>query len=113
MILDRLTAAIHELAATVNILDPERGIATQTKVVDVLRHDPLTPNERSRAAARHWIACSERLGHRLVLESRGGASDGNITSSVGCPTLDGLGTVGGRIHSAGEWARRSSLGEPC
>jgi len=32
----------------------------------------------------------------------GGASDGNFTASVGCPTLDGLGAVGDGAHAEGE-----------
>lgn len=32
----------------------------------------------------------------------GGASDGNFTSGVGVPTLDGLGAVGGGAHAADE-----------
>ncbi|MER7155494.1 M20/M25/M40 family metallo-hydrolase, partial [Streptomyces lydicus] len=29
----------------------------------------------------------------------GGASDGNYTAGVGCPTLDGLGAVGDGAHA--------------
>ncbi len=32
----------------------------------------------------------------------GGASDGNFTAGVGCPTLDGLGAVGGGAHAEDE-----------
>ncbi|WP_093892381.1 M20 family metallopeptidase [Streptosporangium canum] len=32
----------------------------------------------------------------------GGASDGNYTAGVGCPTLDGLGAVGGGAHAVSE-----------
>ncbi|GAA3796965.1 M20 family metallopeptidase [Sphaerisporangium flaviroseum] len=32
----------------------------------------------------------------------GGASDGNFTAGAGCPTLDGLGAVGGGAHAAHE-----------
>lgn len=32
----------------------------------------------------------------------GGASDGNFTAGVGCPTLDGLGAVGGGAHAESE-----------
>jgi glutamate carboxypeptidase len=34
--------------------------------------------------------------------SVGGGSDGNFTAGVGCPTLDGLGAVGGGAHAPGE-----------
>ncbi|MEU7576454.1 M20 family metallopeptidase [Streptomyces sp. NPDC041068] len=44
------------------------------------------------------------LGRQLGLEALssaavGGASDGNITAGLGCPTLDGLGAVGGGAHA--------------
>ena len=34
--------------------------------------------------------------------SVGGASDGNLTAAAGCPTLDGLGAVGGGAHADDE-----------
>ncbi|MFE4832114.1 M20/M25/M40 family metallo-hydrolase [Streptomyces sp. NPDC056672] len=33
----------------------------------------------------------------------GGASDGNYTAAAGCPTLDGLGVVGGGAHADTEY----------
>lgn len=33
----------------------------------------------------------------------GGASDGNYTAAAGCPTLDGLGAVGGGAHADTEY----------
>ncbi|WP_329557806.1 M20 family metallopeptidase [Streptomyces sp. NBC_00696] len=33
----------------------------------------------------------------------GGASDGNYTAAAGCPTLDGLGAVGGGAHADAEY----------
>ncbi|MFJ4878947.1 M20 family metallopeptidase [Streptomyces sp. NPDC088745] len=35
----------------------------------------------------------------LASTAVGGASDGNFTAGVGCPTLDGLGAVGGGAHA--------------
>ncbi|MER7501824.1 M20 family metallopeptidase [Nonomuraea pusilla] len=35
----------------------------------------------------------------LTSAAVGGASDGNFTAGVGCPTLDGLGAVGGGAHA--------------
>lgn len=47
---------------------------------------------------------AERLAARLGLgplssAAVGGASDGNFTAGLGCPTLDGLGAVGGGAHA--------------
>lgn len=33
----------------------------------------------------------------------GGASDGNFTAAMGCPTLDGLGAVGSGAHADTEY----------
>jgi glutamate carboxypeptidase len=41
--------------------------------------------------------------------SVGGASDGNLTAAAGCPTLDGLGAVGGGAHSDDEHVDLSHL----
>ncbi|RZT66449.1 glutamate carboxypeptidase [Microcella alkaliphila] len=52
---------------------------------------------------RRAIAVAERIGveppEAIVV---GGASDGNFTASLGVPTLDGLGAVGGGAHAAHE-----------
>ena len=52
---------------------------------------------------------AQAYANGIVPEARGGASDGNIAAAHGCPTIDGLGSVGGRIHSAEEWVDESSL----
>jgi glutamate carboxypeptidase len=43
--------------------------------------------------------------------SVGGASDGNFTAAVGCPTLDGLGAVGDGAHAEGEHVVVAALPE--
>lgn len=44
------------------------------------------------------IAARQGLGP-LSCAAVGGASDGNFTAGLGCPTLDGLGAVGGGAHA--------------
>jgi glutamate carboxypeptidase len=43
-----------------------------------------------------------RIGFALERTGTGGASDGNLTSGVGCPTIDGLGPDGGGAHTLDE-----------
>ncbi|MEV3978942.1 M20 family metallopeptidase [Nonomuraea sp. NPDC049758] len=51
----------------------------------------------------------------LTAAAVGGASDGNFTAGAGCPTLDGLGAVGGGAHAdhehvvVAEMPRRTAL----
>ena len=49
------------------------------------------------------------LGFSIRHVLTGGASDASFTSTVGIPTLDGLGPVGGLDHSPGEYLKMSSI----
>jgi len=52
-----------------------------------------------------------QLGMELGEGSTGGASDGNFTSAMGVPTLDGLGAIGDGAHTPNEFIELSSLPE--
>ncbi|MFC7649518.1 M20/M25/M40 family metallo-hydrolase [Streptosporangium lutulentum] len=63
------------------------------------------PMEEAAAAELFELAC--RIAKDLDMEplravSVGGASDGNFSAGVGCPTLDGLGALGGGAHAPHE-----------
>jgi glutamate carboxypeptidase len=64
-----------------------------------------SPLERTPASDQLFDVAREEgelVGLRLGRGGTGGASDGNLTSGVGCPTLDGLGPDGGGAHSLDE-----------
>ena len=72
------------------------------------------PMPRSSSAALHTLASALAVGLGLgPLEgaSVGGGSDGNFTAAVGCPTLDGLGAVGGNAHAEGEHVTIAAMSE--
>lgn len=63
------------------------------------------PMERTEGTARLFHLAKElggRLGMMLDEASTGGGSDGNFTSALGIPTLDGLGAVGEGAHAVDE-----------
>lgn len=63
------------------------------------------PMERTRATValyRKAAALAENLGFRLEEAATGGGSDGNFTSALGIPTLDGMGAVGEGAHARNE-----------
>jgi glutamate carboxypeptidase len=63
------------------------------------------PMERTRGTVklfRQARALAAELGFALDEASTGGASDGNFTSALGIPTLDGLGAVGEGAHAPHE-----------
>jgi len=65
---------------------------------------PVTDALASRASAIY-----AELGRKLTLESTGGAADASLMFAAGLPTLDGLGIVGGGIHTADEYAEIESI----
>jgi glutamate carboxypeptidase len=63
------------------------------------------PMERTRGTARLFAKAKElasELGFALEEAATGGASDGNFTSALGVPTLDGMGAVGEGAHAIHE-----------
>jgi glutamate carboxypeptidase len=56
---------------------------------------------------------AQRLGAQIGVDldeaATGGASDGNFTSALGVPTLDGMGAVGSGAHAAHEHLLRKQL----
>jgi len=70
------------------------------------------PMERTADTARLFDLArklASQIGIDLKEASTGGASDGNFTSALGIPTLDGLGAVGGGAHAVDEWMEIDSL----
>jgi len=63
------------------------------------------PMERSRGTIKLYEkarALAAELGFALEEAATGGASDGNFTSALGIPTLDGMGAVGEGAHARHE-----------
>jgi glutamate carboxypeptidase len=63
------------------------------------------PMERTRgtiALYKRSATYARQLGFELQEASTGGGSDGNFTSALGVPTLDGMGAVGEGAHAAHE-----------
>jgi glutamate carboxypeptidase len=63
------------------------------------------PMERTRGTVRLFRraqSLAADLGWELTEASTGGASDGNFTSALGIPTLDGMGAVGEGAHATHE-----------
>ena len=58
-----------------------------------------------------WQTTAASLGVRLGWRDVGGGSDGNLLAAAGLSTLDGIGVVGGHLHSPNEYVLVSSLAE--
>ena len=109
--IDVRIASIDEagrIAAMIKALSPELPGA-RLEIRGGINRPPMernTETDRLFGAAREIAA---EFGLDLKEGSTGGASDGNFTSAIGIPTLDGLGAVGGGAHAIDEWIEIDSL----
>jgi glutamate carboxypeptidase len=72
-------------------------------------HRPMEKTAASQRLVDVAVAVARELGFTLTDTDTGGASDGNTTSAAGCPTLDGLGPIGGGSHATDEWLDLESI----
>jgi len=70
---------------------------------------PMPESPVTDALARKAQDIYGELGRKLTLERTGGAADASLIFAAGVPTLDGLGIVGGGIHTADEYAEIDSI----
>ncbi|MDZ7799923.1 MAG: M20 family metallopeptidase [Trueperaceae bacterium] len=70
-----------------------------------INRGPMEPTPANRALAAEAQACLRAMGQEADTAVVGGVSDGNFTSALGVPTLDGLGSVGGGAHARHEHLR--------
>jgi glutamate carboxypeptidase len=76
--------------------------ATVTPIVERGR-PPFPANPGTEQLVKKAQSIYKEIGLDLGVEGSGGGTDGNYTASVGTPTLDALGPVGGGAHGADEY----------
>ena len=82
---------------------------TEVKTSLVQGMTPMPSNPRTDALAGRAQAIYGELGMKLTLEGSGGAADANYSAAQGVATIDGLGIVGGGIHTESEYAEIKSI----
>jgi glutamate carboxypeptidase len=86
----------------------QKMTATEYKIVDDC--PPFSLAKRTKRLARSYAALISRLEGRVVYsQPAGGAGDVNYLSTAGNFVLDGLGPVGGYMHTAREFLQIDSL----
>ncbi len=74
-----------------------------------LNRPPMERTEGTAALFTHAKELATALGFTLEEAATGGGSDGNFTSALGVPTLDGMGAIGVGAHAENESIRIDSL----
>ncbi len=98
---ERISAAVHSLKPVLN------GAGVQVTAVG--SRPPMERDATMEASYNQLRAICAKMGIDLLEEGSGGGSDGNITSALGIPTLDGLGPMGEGAHAVHEQVYISSL----
>ena len=84
---------------------------TQVVVSGGFERMPLERTDGTAALFEVARRVGQEMGLDLEEGSSGGGSDGNFTSALGIPTLDGLGAVGDGAHAEHETIEIASLPE--
>ena len=100
---DRIEKDLARVSA--DKLIPETEVST--KLIRGLPPMPQTAETDKLVAIAQGIY--GELGRTLTIEGSGGAADASLAASVGVPTLDGFGIVGGNIHTPEEYAEVESV----
>jgi glutamate carboxypeptidase len=82
-----------------------RNVVQGTKITlsGSMCHMPFERTEGNARLAQLAKEVGLEMGLKIEDVSSGGGSDGNTTSTMGVPTLDGLGAGGGLAHNPGEY----------
>ncbi len=79
------------------------------QVVGRIDRSPMTATPKSLAIQDLIMAQARNMGFVMGAITTGGCSDGNLTASVGIPTIDGLGLVGANSHRKDEYVELDSI----
>jgi len=86
-----------------------RTPGARLEILGGAQRPPMEPESSAALFALASRIAAELGQGPLRATAVGGASDGNYTAAVGCPTLDGLGAVGGGAHADTEHVRIDHL----
>lgn len=100
---ERIDRAIRELE--VHPFD-ER---VKVQVEGGITRPPMVPTPKTLEFCRMAENIGKAESVQFHWQAAGGGSDGNFTSALGVPTLDGMGPVGGNGHAVTEYGVISSL----
>ena len=99
----RIETCFHQIAERTHI----DGV--RVEVQGGINRPPMVPSEITLGLWEQMVEIGTRLGQEMKLIATGGGSDGNFTSALGIPTIDGLGPRGGSAHSQDEFLALESI----
>ncbi|HEX6495366.1 MAG TPA: M20 family metallopeptidase [Acidobacteriaceae bacterium] len=101
-------ADAEAMTARMQALKP-RDTGCTLRLTGGLNRPPMERTPGTAALFEHARELAAALGFALEEAATGGGSDGNFTSALGVPTLDGMGAIGKGAHAENESVRIDSL----
>lgn len=74
-----------------------------------INRPPLEETQENIELFNIYRNISEEIGEKCEKSYSGGGTDGNFTSGIGIPTIDGLAPVGGKAHTDKEYLELDSI----
>lgn len=102
---DAAWEAITQLAAA------PQTTGTTSVVERISFRPPMTTNEQIHMLYSRVEAVGKAMNIPVRSMHRGGGSDANIIAQAGIPVVDGLGPIGGKLHSTDEYLLADSIVE--
>ncbi len=107
---DRLHAQIEKILREHSVFNFDQSAAPQVEVEICDDCPPFASTRRSRALVREFCRQIEKIEGRVIeSQQAGGAGDVNYMSDPTVVVIDGLGPIGGRMHTAEEFISLPSL----
>lgn len=113
--IDFRVTSYDEADRIIHILENLKPInkAATLSVTGELNRPPLEKNDANAKLYQKAVTAGARVGIEVKEAKAGGGSDGNFTSSLGIPTLDGLGIPGDGPHAIHEHIHFDHFSERC
>lgn len=103
--MEYLEQRIKEICATTEVP------GTEIELEGDISRPPMVNNEKTQALLSVVREVGKEIGIEVHDTSTGGGGDASFTSARGVPTIDGLGPVGGNVHSEEEYLEIDTLPE--
>lgn len=107
-ILDAAFEALQPICSTPTVASPVDGATTSLELHKQTDYPPWPRRPETDVLAERYMALAEQHGLTVRPVARGGGADISHVAGQG-PCLDGLGILGGGMHTPHEWADVASL----
>ena len=106
----KTAAAMEEVKAKLAaIMDETQVRGTCAHITRQRYFLPLVQSAASKDLFEAYVDSAASIGFGAAGEYSGGSADSGFTAAAGVPTLCGTGPVGGKVHTADEWLKVSTI----